>query len=643
MAKITLRIKGQADRDYRIEDRLSIGRRTSNDIVLKDTLCSRDHAIVYESAGAYRVRDLGSHNGTFLNEEKISEQELEEHDVIRIGSVELHFFRSAVDALLGERLSGYKILEVLGEGGMGKVYKARQIAMDRIVALKVLSEKVTEDESFVAAFKQEAKVAGQLNHNNVVSVHDFGRTDNGLYFLSMEFIDGENIEQILEKKGKLSAEQSVAVVSEVSKALNFAHEKEIVHSDIKPQNILVDSSGNVKVADLGLAKYLGKSSFDRKKDTVMGTPYYMSPEQATKSRVDSRTDIYSLGATFFHMLTGRPPFDGETSLTILTKHVTEEVPSPRTYDITISTRIANLIQWMMEKDPDDRPADMAEVLAELQSIKAEEKGVTAAGTSAAARKGYVADIRRSMAARRKKAKTRQTVSAITSIAAALVIIGGAALLLPKYLNKHLGLNTLSNTHSPDPSQNREHKNSGNADSGNHSEVPADSDTLELTFKDIAHKDMLEPLGTEQWNGWRFEPRRGFLESPPGLSTGFTCKDERFSSRSFTAELVVRFVTLNGSVSFSIEGNRKNESVGVHLNPDEIILFSEHSRRKIQHRLKKRTRIAVAVSVRPGRNLQLMIDGKKVAEVEAPERVFSGTSTVRIENTVLQVYYMKITR
>ncbi|MFC1479729.1 protein kinase, partial [Planctomycetota bacterium] len=433
MAKITVRVEGQSDQEYKIQDRLSVGRRNSNDIMLKDTLCSRDHAVIFESEGTYKVRDLGSHNGTFLNEEKISEQALNEGDIVRIGSTELHFSRKSADELLGERLGGYKILEILGVGGMGKVYKARQIAMDRVIALKVLSTKVTQDESFIAAFKQEAKVAGQLNHNNVVSVHDFGKTDDGIYYLSMEFIQGENIQELLDKKGKLTTEESVIIVSEVCKALKFAHTKSIIHSDIKPQNILLDRNGSVKVADLGLAKYFGKSSFDRKTDTVMGTPYYMSPEQATKSKVDARTDIYSLGATFFHMITGRPPFDGETPLTILTKHVTEEVISPRKYDITISTQISNLIKWMMEKNPEDRPADIGEIERELGVIKNQEQGKQAKVT---ARKGYVADIRKSMVNRRKKVKTKQTVSTAVSIIIAILLLAAAAVVLQKQIKKN---------------------------------------------------------------------------------------------------------------------------------------------------------------------------------------------------------------
>jgi len=374
MAKLTLKGEDHADREYPLQDRVTIGRRSSNDIVLDDTLCSRDHAVVFEFEESFKIRDLGSHNGTFVNGKKVSETVLREGDEIRIGNSTLVFSRAPVDDLLGKRVGGYLILQVLGEGGMGKVYKARQIAMDRLVALKVLSPKVTRDESFIEAFKQEAKVAGQLNHPNVVSVHDFGRTDEGIYYLSMEFVQGENVQQILDRKGKLTTDESVVIVSQVAKALRYAHEKAIIHSDIKPQNILLDrNSGTVKLADLGLAKYFGKGSFDHKADTVMGTPYYMSPEQATKSRVDARTDIYSLGATFFHMVTGRPPFDGETPLTILTKHVTEDVPSPRKYDITISPRIANLIMWMMAKNPEDRPSSIAEVEAELEVIKKQEQ------------------------------------------------------------------------------------------------------------------------------------------------------------------------------------------------------------------------------------------------------------------------------
>jgi len=634
MAKITLRKEGHADEEYRIKDRLSIGRRNSNDIVINDNLCSRDHAVIFESEGSYRVRDLGSHNGTYLNGEKISERELGKDDVIRIGNTEFYFSRASVDTLLGQRIGGYKILEVLGEGGMGKVYKARQIAMDRLVALKVLSSKVTEDDSFIAAFKQEAKVAGQLNHHNVVSVHDFGKTDDGNYFLSMEFVDGENIQEILQRKGKLSTAQSVIIISEVAKALKFAHSKSIIHSDVKPQNILLDKNGNVKVADLGLAKYFGKSSFDRKQNTVMGTPYYMSPEQATKGRVDARTDIYSLGATLFHMVTGRPPFDGETPLTILTKHVTEEVPSPRKYDITISHQISSLIKKMMAKSPDDRHADISEVEKKLDLIKNQEQGKQAVAT---ARKGYVADIRKSMTSRRKREQNKQKITIAVSMIIAILLLAAVFIAFKKQMAEKFSQDRRRERKLPLTFKKREPDNAGD----NNVTESGSGDGIEFSFKDISQKDELEPLGKHDWKGWNFASDKGFLGSPAHTATGFRCKKNDFSSMSFRAELVLMFESMEGSVSFSVEGRNRKEATGIHLNPGEIIIFSPDSRKTIPVQLRKNARVSLIVNARQGRNTELLIDGTKAGEIVPSGLHFMGAPVFRIDNTVLRIYYLKV--
>ena len=205
-----------------------------------------------------------------------------------------------------------EILECLGRGGMGAVYKARQPKLDRFVALKILARKrdggIT-DEEFTARFQQEARALARLSHPDIVAVYDFGEA-GGFHYLLMEFVDGLTLRQLLQTR-KLSPEQALTIVPKICEALQFAHERGIVHRDIKPENILLDKQGRVKIADFGIAKILGSETQDRSltgaKD-VIGTPHYMAPEQVEKpATVDHRADIYSLGVVFYEMLTGELP------------------------------------------------------------------------------------------------------------------------------------------------------------------------------------------------------------------------------------------------------------------------------------------------------------------------------------------------
>jgi serine/threonine protein kinase len=202
-----------------------------------------------------------------------------------------------------------EILGFLGQGGMGAVYKARQPALDRLVALKVLPPFAAKDPGFAERFNREARALARLNHPNIVAVHDFGRAGE-LHYLVMEFVDGANLRQI-EQAGNLTPEQALAIVPQICEALQFAHNEGIVHRDIKPENLLVDKKGRVKITDFGIAKMLGapgsKVSLTGAGD-VVGTPHYMAPEQIEKAQtVDHRADIYSLGVVFYEMLTGELP------------------------------------------------------------------------------------------------------------------------------------------------------------------------------------------------------------------------------------------------------------------------------------------------------------------------------------------------
>jgi len=247
-------------------------------------------------------------------------------------------------------IRGYEVIEQIGAGAMGTVYKARQVALDRTVALKVLPPELARDRAYVSRFEREAKLAARISHPNVIQVHDVGE-DRGLRYIAMEFVPGSSVEEQL-ALGPLPERRALEITRDVARALAVAHERGIVHRDIKPSNIIVADDGTPKLADLGLARDVSGASGSTTKDgTVVGTPHYMSPEQCRGDRdLDGRSDIYSLGATLFHMVCGRTPYEGDSSVAVMMKHVNEPLPDPRAYNPSLSESTANLIRRMMAKD-----------------------------------------------------------------------------------------------------------------------------------------------------------------------------------------------------------------------------------------------------------------------------------------------------
>jgi serine/threonine protein kinase len=244
----------------------------------------------------------------------------------------------------------FEILELIGQGGMGAVYKVRQRQLDRVVALKILPPGIGDDEAFANRFAREAKALAKLNHPGIVTIHEFG-CSGGLYFIVMEFVDGVNLRQLL-KGGRISPREALAIVPQICDALQFAHDLGIVHRDIKPENLLIDRRGRVKVADFGLAKLVGgdpdeesaaifaSGSLQTEGGKVMGTPRYMAPEQIERpAEVDHRADIYALGVVFYQMLTGELP--GERL----------EAPSRK---VSVDVRLDEIVLRALEKDPELR-------------------------------------------------------------------------------------------------------------------------------------------------------------------------------------------------------------------------------------------------------------------------------------------------
>ncbi len=267
-------------------------------------------------------------------------------------------------------IPGFEIIGTLGEGGMGTVYLARQISLNRMVAVKVLPEALTDDPVYVMRFRQEAKAAAQLNHNNLVQIYDAGIEDGVFYFV-MEYVDGESAGRRVHRKGRLEEETTLLIGESVAAALEYAwNNARLVHRDIKPDNILIDGDGTVKIADLGLAKIVGAGAGGITITKMMiGTPYYCSPEQARgESHIDYHADIYALGATMYHMVTGYVPFNEDSGVAAIMRNVTDFLPDPRERNPGLSENLGWLLEIMMAKQPSDRQADWAGVLADIDRV-----------------------------------------------------------------------------------------------------------------------------------------------------------------------------------------------------------------------------------------------------------------------------------
>ncbi len=269
------------------------------------------------------------------------------------------------------RIGGFEIRERIGAGGMAIVWKAHQTSLDRIVAIKVLRDEFASDPDEVRMFMDEARAAAKLSHPNIVQVYDTGY-ENGVYYFVMEYVSGQTLGRILRIQGKQSLKQALHVTSNVAVALDYAWRKAgIVHRDIKPDNIMLDDDGVVKVADLGLAKVgHGHSTNPGATVTIEGTPNYMAPEQAQGLAVDCRTDIYALGATLYHMVTGRMPFENYSVEDAMQAQIEQTLPNPRDINPHVSVGVVQIVTRMMMKRPDDRPADWGDAMRDIRRVAA---------------------------------------------------------------------------------------------------------------------------------------------------------------------------------------------------------------------------------------------------------------------------------
>ncbi len=267
--------------------------------------------------------------------------------------------------LLGGR---YLVESELGRGGMATVFKGTDMVLGRPVAVKVLSPQYAGDANFVTRFRREAQSAARLNHPNLVSVYDTG-TDDGIHFIVMEYVDAKTLADYLAGGGRIMPERAIEIAEAVCDALSMAHAHGIIHRDIKPANIMITSKGDVKVTDFGIARVISGADTIAQTAAVLGTASYLSPEQAQSQPVDQRSDIYSLGVVLYEMVTGRPPFSGDSPVMVASKHVLEQPTPPSKSNPDVSPGIEAVIMKALSKNPDNRYQDAEEIRADLERAR----------------------------------------------------------------------------------------------------------------------------------------------------------------------------------------------------------------------------------------------------------------------------------
>jgi serine/threonine-protein kinase len=268
-------------------------------------------------------------------------------------------------------IPGYEIIERLGKGSMGLVFKARQTSVDRIVAVKVLLDTLAQNKEFIGRFQREAKIAARLQHNNIVNAIDAGEVEGHHYFV-MEYVEGATIKDELDQKKIFDEKIALKIVMAVAEAMKHAHQRGLIHRDIKPENVMLTKDGNVKLADLGLARLTAdEKSAMAEAGMAIGTPYYISPEQVRgQIDVDIRADIYSLGATLYHMVTGRVPYPGETPQEVMKKHVDKNLQliPPDHINTRLSSGLGVVVETMMAKNRDLRYRNPDDLLLDLKCL-----------------------------------------------------------------------------------------------------------------------------------------------------------------------------------------------------------------------------------------------------------------------------------
>ncbi len=315
-----------------------------------------------------QLKDRPKDNPVTLEQLLISNRFITPNQAKRLKDTSKENTREGKD--VAEQIPGYKIIGKLGAGAMAIVYKAKQLSLDRIVAIKILPRRFSENQDYVQRFYKEGKAAAKLNHNNIVGAYDVGEAGGYRYFV-MEYVEGKTLYEDLAKGKIFSEEEAINITIQVASALAHAHAKGLIHRDVKPKNIMINSAGIVKLADLGLARDAADIEMAKSEaGKAFGTPYYISPEQIRgEIDIDGRCDIYSLGATLYHMVTGKVPFEASTPSEVMRKHLKEPLVPPDHINTTLSAGASEVIEMMMAKRKQDRYTSAEELLADLNAVR----------------------------------------------------------------------------------------------------------------------------------------------------------------------------------------------------------------------------------------------------------------------------------
>jgi len=341
-----------------------------NEMTNYDTILGRmvvDQSLCTEDEVRFCILEKKKHsteNPTTLEQILLDKQFITASQVKRVRNL----IRESKD--VASQIPGYKVLGKLGSGAMAVVYKAKQLSLDRTVAVKVLPKKFVQKSDYVERFYKEGRLAAKMNHNNIVQAIDVGEV-GGLYYFVMEYVEGKTLHDDLSKGKIFNEEDAIDLILQLVSALGHAHSLGLVHRDVKPKNIMINKEGIVKLADMGLARETSDvKAAENEKGKAFGTPYYIAPEQIRGlTDIDGRADIYALGATLFHMITGRVPFEASTPSEVMKKHLKEPLTPPDHINTALTAGISEVVEVMMAKDRDDRYGNMEEVMGDLQAVR----------------------------------------------------------------------------------------------------------------------------------------------------------------------------------------------------------------------------------------------------------------------------------
>ncbi len=431
MAKLTIESGSQRGKQFKLPESgtFTIGRDEKCDICIDDKMASRVHCVVHCEQGKRVINDHKSTNGIQVNDVPVDQHTLIPGDTIGIGDTLISLATDDEDSLIGSTLAGYEIEKRLGRGAMGTVYLARQLSLDRPVALKILAPRFSKDEDFIKSFLEEARAAGRLNHPNVVQVYDAGN-EGDHHYMSMEYLEGGSLEELLESDGQFDIIRAVDVARDAAQALQFAQQNQIVHRDIKPANLMLTLDGTVKVGDLGIAADLSQTGTTGggSNTPAAGSPRYMAPEQARGEALDHRADIYALGATLYRMIAGVAPFDGSSVKEIIRAKLDNDPTPLRRLVPEIPGGLSAVVQKMLARNPDSRYDNADQVFSALDPSQYR-KGISAKGKARVARGASVSQGSRPAAGRSAAIRQRRPAQGSQSNLVVGSVIGIVALVL----------------------------------------------------------------------------------------------------------------------------------------------------------------------------------------------------------------------